>query len=102
MRFNHNRDLDSFSEELELLKKHGYKPIAVSQLMMEDTFVFETEEEATKAYEQFEVKPKEDEAIIGWWHGRESFAKAVECYETQMNEIHKENPLQVLVHWLNP
>ena len=97
MKLNHNRPLSDFQSDIDKLKANGYNPIAVSQMYFEDTFVFETNEEATKAYRQFERDEKEEwiGEIVGWWHGKEDFEKVVKEYETENDGYSK-----VLVHWL--
>lgn len=72
-----------FYFDLELLRKHGFKPIAVTVMVCENTFCFETEEEALRAHEQFEKNPK-GEYISGWWYGKKNFTKAIKSYTKQM------------------
>lgn len=79
---NHNKPLSDFQPHIDLLKSNGYNPIAVTQMFMENTFVFETDKEANKAYVQFEQNHKNDNLIVGWWYGRESFKQAVAEYES--------------------
>lgn len=95
MEWNHDRPLSSFQESIDLLIVNGYKPIAVSQLMFEDVFVFETDEEATKAYNQFERNSdgKLIGIIVGWWYSKNDFLEEVKDYETTTN-------LKVFTHWL--
>ena len=97
MKYNHDRPLSDFQDDIDKLKANGYNPIAVSQMYFEDTFVFETKEEAIKAYHQFESDENEKwiGEIVGWWYGREDFEKTVNDYETENNGYSK-----VLVHWL--
>lgn len=97
MKFDHNRSLSEFQDDIDKLKANGYNPIAVSQMYFEDTFVFETEEEATKAYRQFERDEKEKwiGEIVGWWYGKEDFEKIVKEYETENDGYSK-----VLTHYL--
>jgi hypothetical protein len=97
MKFNHDRMLSEFQSNIDKLKENGFNPIAVSQMYFEDTFVFETEEEAKKAYQQFERDENEKWIgdISGWWYGREDFLKTVKEYETENDEYSK-----VLIHWL--
>lgn len=65
-----------YKADIELLKEHGHIPIAVSYFMFEKVYAFETEEEAQRAFEQFE---KERPAqITGWWYGRDRFMKSLE------------------------
>lgn len=98
MKNNHNRPLSDFQDDIDTLKSHGYKPIGVSQMYMEDTFIFETSEEANRAYRQFERD--EDEKWIGrivaWWCGREDFEESVKIYESECKR-----EVKVLVHWLD-
>lgn len=97
MKYNHNRPLSYFQNNIDKLKENGYTPIAVSHMYFEDTFVFETKEEAIKAYHQFESYKNEKwiGEIVGWWYGRKDFEKIVNDYETENNGYSK-----VLVHWL--
>lgn len=97
MKFNHDRTLSDFQSNIDKLKENGFNPIAVSQMYFEDTFVFETEEEAKKAFQQFEIDENEKWIgdISGWWYGKEDFLKTVKEYETENDGYSK-----VLIHWL--
>lgn len=77
-KFNHNRPLSDFEESINVLRKHGFNPIAASQLFMEDTFVFESKEEATKAYNLLEIEKK---VLKGWFYSKSAFEKEVVSYE---------------------
>lgn len=78
--------LSRFENPLKLLTDAGFKPIAVSVMTCEDVFVFETDEEAVKAYEQFENTPKGEHSIIsGWWYGRIEFMESLDEYEKEMD-----------------
>ena len=61
------------------------------------SFLFETEDEAIKAYHQFERDEKNEwiGEIVGWWYGRKDFEKKVKEYETENDGYSK-----VLTHWL--
>lgn len=70
------------SRHILRLRLHGFKPIMFTELMMEDTFVFETEEEARRAYNTFERKENCDDMdgdyigkFDGWWYGIDDFNK---------------------------
>lgn len=89
-KYNHNRPSSDFLADIDMLKSYGYNPIAVTQMMLEDTFVFETDEEAESAYQRFEAYVNR---ISGWWYGKNEFLEAVKEYQ-------KENDVQVLVYWL--
>lgn len=95
MKYNHKNTLSDFEESLDKIRKEGFNPIAVSQLYLEYTFVFETDEEATNAYMKLE-RDKEGNwigEVVGWWHGKEDFIKEVEKYENEYKS-------KVLIYWL--
>lgn len=97
-KYNSDRNKSSFKEVLDILKKYGYNPIAVAQMYFEDTFVFETSKEAKEAFDIFEnretrIVPDED-CVVGWWYGKESFLKTVAEYES------KEGAYKVRTFWL--
>jgi hypothetical protein len=92
MKYNHNQKVLDFQDDINIILKAGFKPIAVSQLYLEDTFVFETSAEAKSAYNLLEnsSSPK----LFGWWYGKKDFLKTVEEYENEYK-------IKVLIHWLN-
>lgn len=92
MEYNHDKSIKNFEKEIEIIKNAGFNPIAVSQLYLEDVFVFKTSEEATKAYDLLE--DIDDYKIIGWWYGEYNFLKEVMEYENWDGS-------KVLIHWLN-
>ena len=98
MKYNYDRPLSDFDQQLLLIRNAGFKPIAVSQIYFEDTFVFKTSEEAEKAYRMFERDTKEQliRKVVGWWYGEKDFIKEVEKYEQENDGYSK-----VLVYWLN-
>ena len=58
-----------------ILEAYGFNLIAFSPcIMFEDTFVFETDEEAEQAFNKMEV---ELEMFQGWWYGKEQFTNVV-------------------------
>lgn len=65
------------SRHILRLRLHGFKPIMFTELMMEDTFVFETEEEARRAYNKFEMDENCEYIgkFDGWWYGIDDFNK---------------------------
>lgn len=95
-RYNFNRPLSSFEDDLKTIKESGFNPIGVSQIYLEDTFIFETSEEAEHAYRKLERDRDEKfiGKVVGWWHGKEDFLEQVEVYE-------KNNPnLKIRVYWI--
>lgn len=92
MEYNHDRRLSEFQKQLDVLRNHGYNPIAVTQMYFEDTFVFKTLEEATNAYAELEI---EKELITGWFYEEDDFIREVNLYESQ------EDSSKVLIYWLN-
>lgn len=94
MKYNHIKEKQDFQEQINIIKSAGFKLIAVSQLYLEDTFVFESPEEANKAYMQLEVC--NDAKVFGWWYGKEDFERTVKEYETENGGDSK-----VCVYWFN-
>lgn len=70
----------------KLLREKGYNPIGFSQMMFEDTFIFETEEEATKAFEEFELN-QDSPILCGWWYEKNEYLKQREIVEKDFWEI---------------
>lgn len=93
--YNHKRTLESFQRSLDIIRSNGFDPIGVSQIMLEDTFIFETDEEAEKAFNILEKEgDPSGKKIVGWWYGKESFFEEKKRYEEQWEDT------TVLVHWL--
>jgi hypothetical protein len=90
-KYNTYRKLITYQKPLDIIRKHGFKPIAVCQLMLEDTFVFETEEESVKAHAKLENIPKTK--VSAWWYGKEDFLTTVKDYESKNNAVR--------IYWLN-
>lgn len=91
MNYNHDRPLSDFDNQLKILRNHGYNPIAMTQLYFEDTFVFKTLDEATKAYAELEI---DKELITGWFYEEDDFIREIKEYEER-------NASKVLIYWLN-
>ena len=89
-KYNHKRTLESFQEEIDIIKTAGFNPIGVSQLICETTFIFETEAEALEAYEVLE---KTNHSIMAWWYSKEQFLFYIEEYGADFGT-------KVLVYWL--
>jgi hypothetical protein len=62
------------SYSLKVLKEHGFNPIGICVVMCEETFVFETSEEAQKAYNELEL---EKSLIDGFFYGKVEFENEV-------------------------
>jgi hypothetical protein len=99
MKYNHDRPLEDFQEDINRIKQEGFNPIAVTQMGFEDTFVFETAEEATNAYEKLELNSPRKSNVIGWWYGKEDFLKVVESYKKDFH-FGCDEPIEVLIYWL--
>ena len=74
---------------VEKLRKAGFNPVGIGMMGLEDTFIFETDEEATRANHQFEraENGRWIGEIEGWWYGREEAVKILAEY----NEMYDEN-----------
>ncbi len=70
------------SVSLDHLREHGLNPIAITQLYLEETFVFNTPEEADKGYELLE---KELSLVSGWWYDKEKFTEVYDAYCVEMD-----------------
>lgn len=93
--YNHKRPVESFQRSLDIIRSNGFNPIGVSQIMLEDTFIFETDEEAEKAFNLLEKEgDSSGKKIVGWWYGKESFLEEKKWYEEQWEDT------TVLVYWL--
>ena len=89
MKLNHNKELSYFQSSIDIIRHHGFNPIAVTQMYSEQVFVFETDSEAQMAYELLEVGL---EQVEGSWYGNEKFIREVEEYD--------DNYSMVKVFWL--
>ena len=69
---------------LFLFKLYGYKPLTMGTYFEEDTFIFETSEEAEKAGKFFEPEErvKFRPTMCGWWYGKKEF-------EEELREQHE-------------
>ena len=98
-KYNHDRPLNDFEDQLKIIREHGFKPISVTQMELEDTFVFETKKEANKAFNELEVPKKYN--VVGWWFGKNDFMKAVRKYEKRANtDRNDEFFLKMKIYWL--
>lgn len=81
MKYNHNRSLCDFTDSVNKIRQKGFNPLYVTQMYFEDIFVFETNEEAIKAYEALNTKSDDD--VIGFWYGLKQFQELVLEYELE-------------------
>lgn len=80
--YNTERTLESFQDKLDEIRMHGFNPIAVSQIKLNDVFVFETKDETDKANEKFILK-RETEDYIGLFLTKDDFLNQVKEYEKE-------------------
>lgn len=90
MEYNHNRSFDDFTVQLDTIRGYGFNPIGVSQMMLEDVYIFETEKEAWEGYCKIELDNAE---LCGWWYSKDDFLKAVDGYEA-------DTEYKVKVYWI--
>jgi len=83
--------LTKMLKDVEILRQHGFNPIAVTTMMCEDTFVFKTQEEAERGFKEME---QEQRLVIGWWYGYRQFLKSMDDYEEQFES-------RPVIHWLD-
>ncbi|GJQ44113.1 MAG: hypothetical protein JETCAE03_36110 [Ignavibacteriaceae bacterium] len=68
----------------EFFTKHGYNLIGFCEFCFENTFIFETAEEAAKAHQEFE---KKNNTLVGWWYGKEDFQRSLDHFQQNYWEI---------------
>jgi hypothetical protein len=75
------QDLEEIeNSSLKCIIEYGYKPIAITVYHLEDTFIFETNAEAKKCYEELEVERK---LVQGWFYGKDEFEVYRKEYEDE-------------------
>lgn len=79
---------------IDKIKEFGFKPIAYTVMICEDTFVFETSEQAQAAYTQMEEINKGDDNVQGWYYGWDEFLKTLDQYKQTHGYINN-------VYWIN-
>lgn len=85
------------SESIEKLRNVGFNPIGITKMICEETFIFNTDEEALKAFEYFEKNPV-GEVIQGWWYGIVDFQLARQEYVMNIYEgIEEDAPT---IYWI--
>jgi hypothetical protein len=84
-RYNHNQLLSYFKDDLDIITEAGFNVLGFTIMQLKSTFIFETKNEAARAYNELEKTGK----VQGWWYGLEDFKLA------QMNY-----PDKLLVYYL--
>lgn len=88
-----NKKLDknnSVYPEIKVIEDAGFSPIGVTVMGLEDTFIFETAEEAQKAYEVLETGGRS--RLSGWWYGKGDFEEYAPKYEKEFGD-------ELVVYW---
>jgi len=82
------------SPSLLIIREHGFHPIAITCMMCEETFLFETDEESHAAYNRLEV---ELNLVSGWWYSSSDWADA---FESHCNAIYDgDRSLAAPIYW---
>jgi hypothetical protein len=83
-RYNHNRDLESFSKEIDIVDTFGFDLRYVTQMNGYDVYVFDTQEIANEAMNLlgFELS-----VMNGYWYGKLEFLNALKDYERSNPEF---------------
>jgi hypothetical protein len=76
--------MERYQIPIQILKSAGYHPIAVTSMMFEDTFVFETKDEAKRAYQELE---KEKKQIQGWFYGWPDFLLSMDDHKKKFGKL---------------
>lgn len=77
---------------LKMVREAGFKPIGITLMMCEETFIFKGNKEAKEAWEMFSPE--------GWWYGLASFWKEWDDYHKQMGNYDHEE-VDSAIHWLD-
>lgn len=86
---------DNYGKPTSLLLKEivsaGYKPIGITVMMCEETFIFKNKLDAEAAARKFLPE--------GWWYGYSEF---IDAYEQYVNENYKKDKdLAPTIYWLD-
>jgi hypothetical protein len=86
--------IDLYNYTLKTLYKYGHYPIGITTMMCENTFIFETENEAIKAHKELESEESiisKEEIVQGWWYSKEEWSDIHKEYIKEMydNDIEK-------------
>jgi hypothetical protein len=79
------------SELLKEICDAGFKPIGITILMCEETFIFKNKFEAVAAAEKFLPE--------GWWYGIDEWIETRKEYVKDM--YHDDEDLAPIVYWLD-
>lgn len=71
--------------DFEPMRKAGFNPIAYSVMICEDTFYFNTKEEAKNAYEYFEGGKNATHEYEGWFYSIDEVESNNEFYRKEIN-----------------
>lgn len=85
------------SELLQEIIAKGFKPIGITVMVCEETFIFETEKEANEAHEAMDTNE-------GWWYGLDGkypWKETEEEYVSKMKKIYGEEYEGLKIYWLN-
>lgn len=69
------------SHMLKAIQAAGFKPIAITIMLVEETFVFQTEQESIDAFNHFKHHPEFSNE--GWWYSNKQFVKAWNKYKRE-------------------
>lgn len=94
LEYNHDRELESFKKELDILHSNRYFPIGVSYFHFEDVFIFETDEEAERAFQDME---RSKGLVFAWWYDKPSFLAEVR----KLEQDYYGHKVKIKVYWLN-
>ena len=77
---------------LKMVREAGFKPVGITTMMCEETFIFKGNAEADKAAKMFMPE--------GWWYGLSGFWTDWDVYQKQMG-IYEIDEADDAIHWLN-
>ena len=97
MSYNHDRPLEDFEDQIDIITNACFNLIGVSQMYFEDVFIFNTKAEALMAYKTLETGEIGSEKIgaVGWWYSKREFKKLAEEYKKDWKGC------EVKTYWIN-
>ena len=78
-------------EEAKIIKNSGYSILGFTYYYGESTFIFESKEEASKCYFEFEIEQK---IIQGWFYEKNAFMQYKKDYEREFLGDNIELPIE--------
>jgi len=93
--------INHYNNILKILYKYNHYPIGITTMMCEDTFIFDSKEEASKGFKEMESNEriaKGVNCVQGWWYGKSEWPKVREEYIEKAYDREEDDAPSV--HWI--